>query len=99
MFSPLEQFDAVTIIPMFFFGYDFSFNNIVLPLFLLNIFVILIFMLFKNNVKIIPEIWQYFFEIFYNFIFGLIKQQIGHRDMFIFHLYFLFLVLYCFVIY
>jgi hypothetical protein len=56
MVSPLEQFDAVTILPMFFFGYDFSFNNIVFPLFLLNIFVIFVFMLFKNNVKIIPEI-------------------------------------------
>ena len=56
MFSPLEQFDALTILPIFLFGYDFSFNNIIFPLFLLNIFVVFLFILFKNNVKIIPEI-------------------------------------------
>jgi len=79
MFSPLEQFDAIIIISFFFFNYDFSFINIVLPLLLLNFFVFFLYLLFKKNMKLIPEIWQYFFESLYNFVFGLIKQQIGPR--------------------
>jgi len=46
---------------------------------MLNLFSFLVYVFFRNNSKIVPEIWQYFFENIYNFILGLIKQQIGSK--------------------
>jgi len=76
--SPLEQFDVINFF-IFQFGYDYTFFNILIPLLLINIFIFIIYILFKYNLKVIPEIWQYFFEKFYFFLFNIIKQQLGYK--------------------
>jgi len=76
MFSPLEQFD---VIPLIFFSignYDITLFNIFLPL----ILIIIIFFLIESfylNYKLIPTNIQYIFESIIEFIFGIIKNQIG----------------------
>jgi F-type H+-transporting ATPase subunit a len=37
--------------------------------------------IFKQNLKLIPEAWQYFVEIIYYFILNIIKQQIGKKGI------------------
>lgn len=37
-FSPLEQFNAITVLNFYFFGYDFSFLSVLVPFFLVLFF-------------------------------------------------------------
>jgi len=76
MFSPLEQFD---VIPLVFFSignYDLTLFNIFLPL-LLIIFLLFILESYYINYKLIPSNIQFIFESLIEFIFGIIKNQIG----------------------
>lgn len=82
MFSPLDQFDLIPIISIYIYKYDFSFFNIFLPL-LLIIFLYSLPSIFIYYYKLIPTHIQFFFEKIIEFIFGIIKNQIG-KDGFIF---------------
>jgi F-type H+-transporting ATPase subunit a len=82
MFSPLEQFD---VIPLLFFSignYDLSLFNIFIPLLLI---ISLMFSLYylRSEIKLIPYSFQSVFENLTDFIFGIIKNQIG-REGFLF---------------
>ena len=81
MFSPLEQFDVITILNISIFGIDFSILNVILPLLLTNIFLFFFFFLFNLNMKLIPNNFQYFFENIYNIIFNIIKAQTGYKGL------------------
>jgi ATP synthase subunit 6 len=76
MYSPLEQFD---LIPIFSFSYgnvDLTFFNIFLPLLLiLSLFFFL--KSYSSYYKLIPSHIQHIFESIVEFIFGIIKNQIG----------------------
>jgi F0F1-type ATP synthase membrane subunit a len=82
MKSPLEQFDILNVKTFFGAINDFSFNNIMLPFFLIIIFflVFLIFFLLKNA-KIIPLTLQNIIETDYRFIISIIKQQTGIKGL------------------
>lgn len=83
MFSPLEQFDAIRLISLNIFNLDLSFFNIIIPMILLiSIFWISVTLL-KDNFSLVPTSIQYLFELVFEFIFNLIKQQIG-RDGYLF---------------
>jgi F-type H+-transporting ATPase subunit a len=77
MFSPLEQFDVI--------GYSFTntifilpFLSVLLPLIILFILVYVVFVvLLSQELKLIPGTFQRLFELVVEFIFNLIKQQIG----------------------
>jgi len=76
MFSPLEQFD---VIPLIFFSirsYDFTFFNIFIPLFLIIFFLFLIIFL-KSYFKLIPYSFQSILENIIDFVFSILKNQIG----------------------
>jgi ATP synthase subunit 6 len=76
MFSPLEQFDVIPLISFGFKNYDLSLFNIFVPLFL----IILLFWaltLLKFYFKLVPYSVQSVFENIIEFIFNLIKGQIG----------------------
>jgi ATP synthase subunit 6 len=88
MFSPLEQFDVISLILIFGNNIDISFVNIMLPLLIINLLMYLLVKNFKFNVKLIPEIWQFFFESIYVFILNIIKQQIGNKGLAYFPLIF-----------
>jgi len=59
-----------------------------LPVFLINLMLIFVIIFFKQNLKLIPEVWQCFFEIIYYFILDIIKQQIGEKGIVYFPLIF-----------
>lgn len=90
MFSPLEQFDAIRILYISFFGlFDITFFNIIIPL-ILNILIFLFVIdWFKGNLFLIPRNIQFFFELLITFLFNLIKQQIGPKGYSFFPLIFL----------
>ena len=76
MFSPLEQFDVIPLIFLSVGNYDITFFNIFLPLLLIILFIYTIES-FYINYKLIPTNVQYLFESIIEFIFGIIKNQIG----------------------
>jgi len=82
MKSPLEQFDILNIKNFFSSFNDFSFNNIMLPFFLIIILFVsfLIFFLLKNS-KTVPLILQNILEMDYRFIINIIKQQTGVKGL------------------
>jgi len=82
MFSPLEQFDAIRLM-MFNIKFNISFLSTLIPL----IILIIIFMVipsFKRMFTIIPTTTQSILELNIEFIFNLIKQQIGKKGYVLF---------------
>jgi F0F1-type ATP synthase membrane subunit a len=76
MKSPLEQFDIVNVKNFFIFFNDFSFNNIMVPFFILLFFFVILINILKNT-KIISLMVQQIVELLYRFIVSIIKQQAG----------------------
>ncbi len=79
MYSPLEQFDIYTLKFSNWYILDISMVSIILPLFLVNFLIVNYIYLTKNKYKLIPEAWQYVFEKLYEFIYFIIKQQVGSK--------------------
>jgi len=97
MFSPLEQFDAIYLVPLYFPSshsaiFDFSFNSTILPFLLVNILLVLFIYLYKTEFSLIPTFWQLFLEKLYVFVFNILDQQVGKKGYiyfpFIFSLFF-----------
>lgn len=78
MFSPLEQFDLIPIIFISYKNYEITFFNIFLPLIIIIILYYITY-LFKYNLKLVPTGFQVLFENIIEFIFILIKGQIGKK--------------------
>jgi len=97
-YSPLEQFDTVNLIPIYFWRFDISFTSIVLPLFIANILVLLIVLTYKNKFKLVPDFWQLVFEKLYLFVFNILDQQTGPKGYIYFPLVFSLFFSYYFVI-
>lgn len=75
MFSPLDQFDVIRVFSLI--GVQLPFINIIIP-FILVIFIFFFYLSsFKFSFKIIPTKIQRFYEALFEFIFNLVKQQIG----------------------
>ena len=87
IFSPLEQFDTVLLVP-FFFIFDWSFTSISLPLLIIIIFLSGSYFLNFVILSLIPDFWQLIFESLYLFILDLIDQQIGPKGYIYFPLIF-----------
>lgn len=75
LFSPLEQFDVIGfaclpfVAPLFF--------NVLVPFLLVFCIMTYIFTLNAQELKLIPGVFQRLFEMVIEFVFDLIKQQIG----------------------
>jgi F0F1-type ATP synthase membrane subunit a len=82
MKSPLEQFDIINVKLISILGIDFSFNNILIPFFLILIFLIFFIYLFFNQLNIIPFYIQNIIENIYIFLISLIKQQTNFYGLF-----------------
>jgi F-type H+-transporting ATPase subunit a len=87
MKSPLEQFDSIKLYTLFFGSYEFSFFHIMLPIIILNLLIIIHICFFKNKYKLIPDVWQYLFELLYIFVFNILKNHVGPKG----YLYFPFI--------
>nr|YP_008802538.1 ATP synthase F0 subunit 6 [Monomastix sp. OKE-1]AGZ90191.1 ATP synthase F0 subunit 6 [Monomastix sp. OKE-1] len=74
MFSPLEQFTIVPLIPL---GY-FSFTNSAFFMLLTTGLVSFLFYLVTTNGGfLVPSRWQSFVEMIYEFVLNLVEEQIG----------------------
>jgi F0F1-type ATP synthase membrane subunit a len=82
MKSPLEQFDIINIKLISILGIDFSFNNILIPFFLVLLFILLFIYIYINKLNIIPYHIQNIVENIYIFLISLIKQQTGSYGLF-----------------
>ena len=81
MASPLSQFEVKTIIPIEAFGYDISFTNSALAMLMTVILVILFMYICSRNLSIIPSRGQTVLESTYEFIAGMIGDNIGQEGM------------------
>jgi len=93
MFSPLEQFDVIRILPFNFYGLPLF--SVIVPLFIVYIVFYFFMDFLKMDLKIVPKSFQKLFESLIEFIFNLIKQQIGKEGYIFFPFIF---VLFIFVL-
>ena len=76
--SPLEQFEITIFQPLNFFGLlDFSFTNTSVYLILSTIVAFIFLYSGVRKATLIPSRWQSVVELIYQFILGMIKQQVG----------------------
>ena len=96
MASPLAQFEIKKIIEMEALGYDISFTNSSLAMVMTVVFISLFMYLGLRNLEIIPSKKQSVVESSYEFIYGMIGDNIGSEGMkyfsFIFTLFLFILV-------
>jgi ATP synthase subunit 6 len=77
--SPLEQFEIVTILPITFFGLNFSLTNSSLFL-LFSLLVILIFLsLSFYKTTVVPTIWQSIKENIYELTSSMVQDNLGKK--------------------
>lgn len=79
MFTPLEQFEIINIIPLNFFGFNISITNssfLVLVIFSL-MFILLFFV--KQKDTIVPNRWQLIIEKIFIFAKSLISENMGTK--------------------
>lgn len=80
MYTPLEQFEIKIIQPLSFFGYfDMSLTTISLYSALIVGILFSFMWLSIYKATIIPRNWQSVVELLYNFVFDMIKQQVGYK--------------------
>jgi len=95
-FSPLEQFDTINLVSLRFCTLDVSFNSILLPLLIVNIFLGLVIYFYGSSFKLVPDFWQLLLEKLYLFVFNILDQQTGSKGYiyfpFIFSLFFFILL-------
>jgi len=97
MKSPLEQFDIINIKSIYIYLIDISFNNIVLPFFIILCLIIILIFFNLYTFRIIPLYIQRLLELIYIFIITIVKQQTNKYGLFWFPFIFsLFnLILFC----
>src|ERR1700761_3136892 len=78
MFSPLEQFDVIPLVKFSLGNLDITFFNIFLPL-LLIIGVFFFINWYSSYYTLVPSNLQYIIESIIEFIFSVIKGQIGRE--------------------
>lgn len=79
LYSPLEQFEIVSIVPIILGDYDFSITNSALYLFMTLISIVFIMTGTLRTVMYIPSPWQTLLEDLYFFIIDLIHQNCGPK--------------------
>lgn len=81
IFTPLEQFQIISLIPLNFFFFDLSLtNSLLISLFTLFCFFFLVKCSSKNNsFFFIPHIWQFFLEIINETVATLLYDNINKK--------------------
>ena len=94
--SPLEQFEIINILPIFFYSLNLSFTNASL-LMLLSILVAFFWLsLSFFKVRLIPNYWQLIHEEFYSLTSNMVSENLGDKGQIFFpfvfslHLFLLF---------
>ena len=78
VYSPLEQFNIITLIPFHFGNYYFSFTNSALFMLLATgLFLGLFSFVSVGGGFLVPTRWQSVLEMIYEFVLNLVEEQIG----------------------
>lgn len=81
IYSPLEQFQIVNIIPLSILNNDISFTNSSLFL-LLAFFLIFVFFFYSlSDSMYIPTKWQSMAELIYDFVLNIVIENVGNRGL------------------
>ena len=76
-FSPLEQFDIFTIIPVWILNFEFTITNLTITLIAVVVLGFIFFYFFFEQ-KLLPKGWQIILENIYLVTFRIVTEQIGH---------------------
>jgi len=97
MWSPLEQFSIISLLPLHVGNFYFSFTNSSLFLFLsTGLFLLLFSLVTVQGGRLVPTNWQSFVEMIYEFVLNLVNEQLGEHGKKYFPLIFtLFVFLLC----
>jgi F-type H+-transporting ATPase subunit a len=80
IYTPLEQFSIISLIPIRFGNIYLSFTNSSLYLFFATGLIILLFYLVTlNGGFLVPSRWQSLIEMIYEFVVSLVDEQIGEK--------------------
>lgn len=80
MFSPLEQFTIVTLVPMNVGNLYFSFTNSAFFMMLsTGFFLALFWCVTYQGGRLVPTYWQSLLEMMYEFVLNLVQEQIGEK--------------------
>lgn len=82
--SPLEQFEIVTIVPLNFLGYNFSFTNSSLFLLMSASLLILKISLSFYKSSLIPNRWQSIKESIYEVTSNMVQENLGSKGEYYF---------------
>lgn len=78
VFSPLEQFQIISLLAIQFPNYDLSFTNSSLVMLVtVGFFIFLSVLLIKKGGKFVPSSYQSLIELVYEFVMNLVDEQIG----------------------
>ncbi len=77
LFSPLEQFDIITIIPLWLLDLEISITNLTVTTVVVIIVGFIFFFIFYKQ-KMVPKSWQIILENVYLVTFRIVTEQIGH---------------------
>ncbi len=77
MANPLEQFEIKPLINLSFKGYDISFSNSALAMCLTSVAIVIVFALLLRKRTIVPTLMQSVPEALYEFIYNLVKTNVG----------------------
>lgn len=78
IYTPLEQFLLVSIVPIHFGNIYLSFTNSALYMFFATgLFVFLSYLVTQNGGLVVPSRWQSLVEFIYEFVASLVDEQIG----------------------
>ena len=79
MYSPLEQFAIIPLIPFHIGNFYFSFTHSSLFMFLsTGLFLLLFYLVTTDGGKLVPSRWQSLVEMIYEFVANLVNEQIGN---------------------
>lgn len=95
LFSPLEQFQIITLIPIKFGVVNISFTNSSIIGFLAVFILMCLLIMSFNKATVIPNRWQSVFENMYDFVLSLITENIKSGGLAYFPLIF---TVFCFLL-
>ena len=81
MASPLEQFEIKPLFKLDLNGYDISFSNSALAMTLAVAAIVILFALCIKKRTIVPNLPQSFTESIYEFIYNLVKSNVGKNGL------------------
>jgi F-type H+-transporting ATPase subunit a len=80
MFSPLSQFDVISVIPVILCSRDITITNLVFSVFFVIILIYVLLYEFYGQ-RILPKNWQIFLENLYLFVLRIVNEQTGHSGL------------------